>query len=95
MARVGERELVVNAGVEDGGDKDNRLLRQPGKPLNREADLGNTRVLSRPNERKKKSDLQKRKKATPASEKYQVFHCQGLHFTRQLLKSEMYFVLRI
>lgn len=94
MARVGEREFVVNAGVEDGGDKDNRLLRQPGKPLNREADSG-TRVLSRPNERKKKSDLQKRKKATPASEKYQVFHCRCLHFTCRLLESEMYLVLRI
>ena len=58
MARVGEREFVVNAEVEDGGDKDNRLLRQPGKPLNQEADLS-TRVLSRPKERKKKSDLHK------------------------------------
>lgn len=64
MARVGEREFVVNAEVEDGGDKDNRLLRQPGKPLNQEADLS-TRVLSRPKERKKKNDLQKRTKPRP------------------------------
>ena len=29
----------------------------------------------------------------PSSEKYQVFHCQRLHDTRRLLKSEMYLVL--
>lgn len=47
--KSGKRETVVSEEVEDRDYKDNGLLEQPNKPLNREAHSSN-RDLSRPKE---------------------------------------------
>lgn len=75
----GKKETVVSEEVEDRDYKDNGLLGQPNKPLNREAHLSN-RGLSRPKEETQSKLSSEKYKATPHSEKYQIFHCQGLHF---------------